>query len=224
MARISTIASRNRLSRRRTKRPARLAPPAARRVTPRRLESKHRHHAALSLPRQGVNNKAAQGPPLPRSRCNSSDARMAVLGQSEGALGGADGGTRAVADDAVESTGIEPPRGQQTLQLLALGPVERLVVRRPGRRKRRAAGDPVGEMADGERVRRGLVVFAQRPEIARDQECRPSRPCRKDELQRRLERRIATCCDRSSPLQPATRQASCCVLAPTRQSRSPAAG
>jgi hypothetical protein len=91
---------------------------------------------------------------------------MAVLGQPEGALRGADSGTRAVADDAVEAAGIEPPGRQQALQLLAFRPVERLVVGRPGCRKRRATGDPVGEMADGERIRRRLVVFAQCPKIA----------------------------------------------------------
>ena len=179
---------------------------------------------ALSLPRPGVNNKATHGPPLSRSRRSSSMARVAVLDQAECALRGADGGAGAVADDAVEPSGIESPGREQALQLLALGPVERRVVRRPGRSQRRAASDSVGEVADGERVRRGLVVFEKHPEVVRDQERRPSRARRKDELQRQPGRRIAAGCDRLDPRGLPLGKRPDCDRAPTRQSRNPAAG
>src|SRR5947209_9185962 len=111
MARIPTIASRNRLSRRRTKRPAQFTPPADRRAKPTgRVEAPTpcgTFHARARRQQQGRSRPGVAAEPLQQVH-----ARMTVLGQLEGALGGADGGTRAVADDAVEPAGIEPPGRQ----------------------------------------------------------------------------------------------------------------
>ena len=72
-------------------------------------------------------------------------------------------------------------RQQQLLQMQALGARQAGIVGRPGRAKRRVAGEAVGEVGDGERVGFGLIVGIDRVEVAEDEKARPLRPGRQQE-------------------------------------------
>src|SRR5580692_6790079 len=69
----------------------------------------------------------------------------------------ADAGARA--EEAVGSADIETVAGELLLQLNTLVHRQHPLVARPILHERRAAAQPVGEIADGERVSLGGIVF-----------------------------------------------------------------
>ena len=171
-------------------------------------------------------HQGRSGPPLPRSRCSSStlgwpsSARLRVRCVARMAA--------RVRSPMMPSSppGIEPPRGQQALQLLALGPVERLVVRLarppPAPRRRRC-----GRRDGRRRARRtwtGCICRSAR-KLPETRNAGPRAPAGRISCSGCLERRIVCGCDGLlHPCSLPLGTASCCGPVPTRRSRSSAAG
>src|SRR5712692_6237279 len=69
------------------------------------------------------------------------------------------------AEPAVRFAHIEAALGEMLLQLVALRAREHALVPRPGLRERLPAAQPVADIADGERIGLGRIVFDDRAEI-----------------------------------------------------------
>src|SRR5579862_6994455 len=97
-----------------------------------------------------------------------------VRNEADRGLKIADGDAGARAEEAVGGADIETVAGELLLQLVALVEREHALVARPILHERRAAAQPVGEIADGERVSFGGIVFHDDAEILQHQERRPA--------------------------------------------------
>src|SRR6476661_5439344 len=77
------------------------------------------------------------------------------------------------AELAVRNTTVEAALGQELLQFQPLGARQFAFPARPGLHEGRPAAQPVGEMADRQRIGFGRVVFHDHPKILQHQKARP---------------------------------------------------
>src|SRR5271169_3338416 len=88
-----------------------------------------------------------------------------VRNQADRGLKIADGDAGARAKEPVGGADIKAVAGELLLQLIALVKGEHALVARPSLHERRAAAQPVGEIADGQRISFGGIVFHDDAEI-----------------------------------------------------------
>src|SRR5215831_16086358 len=94
----------------------------------------------------------------------------------------ADGEPGPRTEQAVGLAGVETAPRQQLLHLVALIERENTLLARPRLHERSAAAQPIGKMADRERIGLGGIVFHDDAEILQHQKCGSAGACRHQQI------------------------------------------